>query len=163
MICLRQGPVLQIVFWRGASNEYPQDLWRNKKLFQNYHQNSSLTIPLCHIRCWGRDQFDLPAFGVGALWTLNTAISTMYLCPLCKLKTFGDVTMKLLINVKHHETMCRTKKKKKCNQFLEIGPLNIVDIENSHSTMYKEKGNHYENMPIHIYWKFYHQKMKIFR
>ena len=23
--------------------------------------------------------------------------------------------------------------------------------------------NHYENMPIQIYWKFYHQKMKIFR
>ena len=24
------------------------------------------------------------------------------------------------------------------------------------------KSNHYENMPIQIYWKFYHQKMKIF-
>ena len=23
--------------------------------------------------------------------------------------------------------------------------------------------NHYENTPIQIYWKFYHQKMKIFR
>ena len=23
--------------------------------------------------------------------------------------------------------------------------------------------NHYENMPIQIYWKFYYQKMKIFR
>ena len=23
--------------------------------------------------------------------------------------------------------------------------------------------NHYENMPIQIHWKFYHQKMKIFR
>ena len=23
--------------------------------------------------------------------------------------------------------------------------------------------NHYENKPIKIYWKFYHQKMKIFR
>ena len=22
---------------------------------------------------------------------------------------------------------------------------------------------HYENMPIQIYWKFYHQKMKIFQ
>ena len=22
---------------------------------------------------------------------------------------------------------------------------------------------HYENMPIQVYWKFYHQKMKIFR
>ena len=22
---------------------------------------------------------------------------------------------------------------------------------------------HYENMPIQLYWKFYHQKMKIFR
>ena len=22
---------------------------------------------------------------------------------------------------------------------------------------------HYENTPIHIYWKFYHQQMKIFR
>ena len=22
---------------------------------------------------------------------------------------------------------------------------------------------HYENMPIQIYWKFYHQQMKIFR
>ena len=25
------------------------------------------------------------------------------------------------------------------------------------------KLTHYENMPIQIYWKFYHQKMKIFR
>ena len=25
------------------------------------------------------------------------------------------------------------------------------------------KINHYENMPIQKYWKFYHQKMKIFR
>ena len=25
-----------------------------------------------------------------------------------------------------------------------------------------EHGVHYENMPIKIYWKFYHQKMKIF-
>ena len=25
------------------------------------------------------------------------------------------------------------------------------------------KSTHYENMPIQIYWKFYHQKMKIFR
>ena len=24
-------------------------------------------------------------------------------------------------------------------------------------------GFHYENTPIQIYWKFYHQKMKIFR
>ena len=24
-------------------------------------------------------------------------------------------------------------------------------------------GFHYENMPIQKYWKFYHQKMKIFR
>ena len=24
-------------------------------------------------------------------------------------------------------------------------------------------GRHYENMPIQIYWKFYHQKLKIFR
>ena len=23
--------------------------------------------------------------------------------------------------------------------------------------------SHYENMPIQIYWKFYHQKMKLFR
>ena len=22
---------------------------------------------------------------------------------------------------------------------------------------------HYENMPIQIYWKFYHEKMKVFR
>ena len=32
---------------------------------------------------------------------------------------------------------------------------------------YRGLGNkiayHYENMPIQIYWKFYHQKMKIFR
>ena len=26
-----------------------------------------------------------------------------------------------------------------------------------------ENTKHYENMPIQIYWKFYHQKMKIFR
>ena len=25
------------------------------------------------------------------------------------------------------------------------------------------KEEHYENMPIQIYWKFHHQKMKIFR
>ena len=26
-----------------------------------------------------------------------------------------------------------------------------------------QKSNHYENTPIQIYWKLYHQKMKIFR
>ena len=25
------------------------------------------------------------------------------------------------------------------------------------------QNTHYENMPIQIYWKVYHQKMKIFR
>ena len=28
---------------------------------------------------------------------------------------------------------------------------------------YAMEEKHYENMPIQIYWKFYHQKMKIFR
>ena len=27
----------------------------------------------------------------------------------------------------------------------------------------EDRGLYYENMPIQIYWKYYHQKMKIFR
>ena len=50
----------------------------------------------------------LPTFEVIALWTLNIAIFTMYLCPLCKLKTVGDIFMKFLTNVKHYKQMCRT-------------------------------------------------------
>ena len=46
----------------------------------------------------------LPTFGVIALWTLNIAISTMYKCTLCKLKTVQDIITKFLTNVKHHET-----------------------------------------------------------
>ena len=45
----------------------------------------------------------LPTFGVIALWTLNIAISTMYSCPLSKLKTIQDIIMKFLTNVKHHK------------------------------------------------------------
>ena len=36
-------------------------------------------------------------------------------------------------------------------------------ISNIPRTNYKRKAYHYENMPIQIYWKFYHQKMKILR
>ena len=28
---------------------------------------------------------------------------------------------------------------------------------------FRHTNKHYENMPIQIYWKFYHQKMKVFR
>ena len=30
-------------------------------------------------------------------------------------------------------------------------------------SMFLRRNKHYENTPIQIYWKFYHQKMKIFR
>ena len=33
-----------------------------------------------------------------------------------------------------------------------------IDVDNGSA-----QGIHYENIPIQIYWKFYHQKMKIFR
>ena len=35
-------------------------------------------------------------------------------------------------------------------------------IEYTYTNISKEY-THYENMPIQIYWKFYHQKMKNFR
>ena len=28
---------------------------------------------------------------------------------------------------------------------------------------YRSDAHHYENLPIQIYWKFYHQQMKIFK
>ena len=52
---------------------------------------------------------DLPTFGNISLWTLNIAIATMYLCPLCKLQTILDIFMKFLTNVKHHKRMCKTQ------------------------------------------------------
>ena len=38
----------------------------------------------------------LPTFGVIALRTLNIIISTMYSCPLCKLRTIQDILMQPL-------------------------------------------------------------------
>ena len=35
--------------------------------------------------------------------------------------------------------------------------------QNMYIVAVKQRKPHYENMPIQIYWKFYHQKMKIFR
>ena len=32
-----------------------------------------------------------------------------------------------------------------------------------HLRMSAVSDQHYENMPIQIYWKFYHQKVKIFK
>ena len=40
--------------------------------------------------------YSLSTFEVIAIWTMNIAISTMYLCPLCKLKAVQDVIMKFL-------------------------------------------------------------------
>ena len=54
--------------------------------------------------------FGLPTIGVIALWTLNLAISTMYLSLFFKLKTIPDILMKLLWNVKNHKTTHRTQK-----------------------------------------------------
>ena len=55
-----------------------------------------------------------------ALSTVNIAIFTMYLCPLCKLKT----VLEILTNVKHYETMCRKQKKVTLvNLFLELCPF----------------------------------------
>ena len=36
-----------------------------------------------------------------------------------------------------------------------------TSVQNVHFYTGRRLG-HYENMPIKIYWKFYHQKMKIF-
>ena len=47
----------------------------------------------------------------------------------------------------------RQKKKKKNAE------TTGASLEEGHGTA----TNHYENKPIQIYWKFYHQKMKIFR
>ena len=33
----------------------------------------------------------------------------------------------------------------------------------SKSLAFQNAPSHYEDMPIQMYWKFYHQKMKIFR
>ena len=52
----------------------------------------------------------LPTLGIIALGTLNIAISTMYSCPPCNLKTVRDIIMKWLTNVKHYKTMCKTQK-----------------------------------------------------
>ena len=51
----------------------------------------------------------LTTFWVITLWTLNIAISIMYLCLLCKLKTVKDIFMKFFINVKHKKRLCRTQ------------------------------------------------------
>ena len=39
----------------------------------------------------------------------------------------------------------------------------LLEYLGRYSTIIHIKIYHYENMPIQIYWKFYHQKMKIFR
>ena len=76
--------------------------------------------------------FALPSFGVIVLSTVNIAISTMYSCPLCKLKTVQDI-MKFLANVKHHETTCSPQKTELWMTYLwSCSPLNIVGIENSY-------------------------------
>ena len=41
---------------------------------------------------------------------------------------------------------------------------NVLSISAFHGTYNDMKlVQHYENMPIQIYWKFYNQKMEIFR
>ena len=37
------------------------------------------------------------------------------------------------------------------------------DSDNEDSAYTDNKGPHYENMPIQIYWKFHHQKLKLYR
>ena len=39
----------------------------------------------------------------------------------------------------------------------------VRGVQNLQFFRFFEIFSHYENMPIQIYWKFYHQKMKIFR
>ena len=77
----------------------------------------------------------LPTFGVIALWTLNIAISTIYLCPLSKLKIIWDIYMKFLTNVKHYERW-EDVQKLWLTYFRSYHPLNIVNIEMAISTMY---------------------------
>ena len=48
---------------------------------------------------------DLPPLNTGIL---KIAISTMYLCQLCKSETVSDILIKLFTDVKHYETRCRT-------------------------------------------------------
>ena len=45
---------------------------------------------------------------------------------------------------------------------LPMGALAVLHFTIHEQTQWNQV-YHYENMPIQIYWKFYHQKMKIFR
>ena len=85
--------------------------WKLFKIFSgNFTQmQNTMKWRAKHMNCNPR----LPTFGVIALWTLKIIISTMYSCPLCKLRTIQDILMQPLTSVKHHDTTCRTQKK--CN------------------------------------------------
>ena len=61
-----------------------------------------------------------------------------------------------------------TRLKSTCNQYnltrvLAVGMKKFCILGYPTGKDSDQVGLHYENMPIQIYWKFYHQKMKIFR
>ena len=57
--------------------------------------------------------------------------------------------------------MFKKKKKKKKGQWHM--PSFLLSDYILQYTVYVWHFIHYENIPIQIYWKFYHQKMEIFR
>ena len=59
-------------------------------IFMKLHTNESTERSAEHMN----SNSGLSSFGVNALRTFNLAIFTMYLCPLCKMKTIWDVFMK---------------------------------------------------------------------
>ena len=65
--------------------------------------------------------------------------------------------------------MYQTKKKKKKKKKKRNGHGTVLfrhsvsRSQGKYKSSLKYNNNHYENMPIQIYWNFYHQKMIIFR
>ena len=60
----------------------------------------------------------------------------------------------------------RTKSLPKWRQLSNTGYISkkIIERQRKKRTFWNVSlTKHYENMPVQIYWKFYHQKMKIFR
>ena len=57
----------------------------------------------------------------------------------------------------------KNKKKKNISKCRLLKCFSQSVKEKQYTFYVKHPCLHYENMPIQIYWKFYHQKLKIFR
>ena len=76
----------------------PLHNWYHPRYFhQTSHKWKALWDDVQNMNC----NSGLLTFGVIALWTLNIASSTMYLCLLCKSETVQDIFIKLHTNVKY--------------------------------------------------------------